>query len=279
MADFFFAVTHHAFMLNALLAGLLSSVACGVVGTYVVTRRIAYIAGAIAHSVLGGMGAAKYLIVVHGWTWLEPLYGAVVAAILAAMIIGLVSLNARHREDTVIGAIWAAGMAIGILFISQTPGYGEDVMSYLFGNILMVGSRQLAMIAWLDLIVVLMVLGFYHRLLAVCFDEEFARIRGVNVKLFYLLLLILTGLTVVILTSVVGLIMVIALLTIPAAIAGYFTQRVWQTMLAAIALCIGFVVVGLAVSYTPELPTGATIILVAAITYVAVTVWQWRRMA
>ncbi len=279
MAEFFYAVTHHAFMLNALLAGLLSSVACGVVGTYVVTRRIAYIAGAIAHSVLGGMGAAKYLIVVHGWTWLEPLYGAVVAAMIAAVVIGLVSLKARHQEDTVIGAIWAAGMAIGIIFISQTPGYGEDVMSYLFGNILMVGSKQLAMIAWLDLIVVLIVVGFYNKLLAVCFDEEFARIRGVNVKLFYLLLLILTGLTVVILTSVVGLIMVIALLTIPAAIAGHFTRRVWQTMLAAIGLCIGFVVVGLAVSYAPELPTGATIILVAAISYVAVTVLRWRQVA
>ena len=279
MAEFFYALTHHTFMLNALVAGLLSSVACGVVGTYVVTRRIAYIAGAIAHSVLGGMGAAKYLKVVHDWSWIEPLHGALLAAIAAAIIIGLVSLNARHQEDTVIGAIWATGMAVGIIFISQTPGYGEDVMSYLFGNILLVGGKQLSMIAWLDLVVVVIVVGLYNRLLAVCFDEEFARIRGINVKMIYLLLLMLTGLTVVILTSVVGLIMVIALLTIPAAIAEHFTRRVWQTMLVATALCIFFVVAGLAVSYAPELPTGATIILIAAITYVAVTVLRWRRYA
>src|SRR5262245_35074816 len=140
-------VAENSFLQIALLTGVLVSVACGIVGTYVVTRRITYIAGGIAHCVLGGMGAARYFAVEHGWKvyhpiygWepLHPLYGAIVAALLAAIIIGLVSLRAKQREDTVIGALWAIGMATGVLFISQTRGYNADLMSYLFGNILLV---------------------------------------------------------------------------------------------------------------------------------------------
>ncbi|UCD64242.1 MAG: metal ABC transporter permease, partial [Candidatus Zixiibacteriota bacterium] len=133
MGEFLHAVANHSFMVNALLAGLLAGVACGVVGTYVVARRITYIAGGIAHSVLGGLGLARYLQTVHEWHWLDPMYGAIVAALAAAVIIGWVSLRAREREDTVIGAIWAIGMAVGIIFITLTPGYNQDLMTYLFG--------------------------------------------------------------------------------------------------------------------------------------------------
>ena len=135
MVEFFQAVSSHAFMRNALIAGVLASVACGVIGTYVVTRRISLIAGSLAHSVLGGMGAAYYLKTVNGWTWLHPLHGAVVAALAAAMIVSLVRIYGREREDTVISALWAIGMAIGIMFIVRTPGYKTDLMTYLFGNI------------------------------------------------------------------------------------------------------------------------------------------------
>ncbi len=267
MSEFIHAVFNHAFMLNALLVGVLASVACGVVGTYVVSRRITYIAGGIAHSVLGGLGVARYLSIVKGWTWLEPMHGAIVAALGAAVVIGWVSLREREREDAVIGAIWAIGMAVGIIFIALTPGYNEDLMTYLFGNILLVTQADLYLIAVLDGVIVAIVLLFYNKFLAVCFDEEFARIRGINTEFFYILLLCLTGLTVVILVDVVGIVMVIALLTLPAAIAGYYTRTLWQTMLLAAALSILFTTFGLAISYSPNLPAGATIIVFAGIIY------------
>ncbi|MDH4156025.1 MAG: metal ABC transporter permease [candidate division Zixibacteria bacterium] len=270
MMEFLHAVTAHSFMLNALLTGVAASIACGVVGTYVVSRRITYLAGGIAHSVLGGMGVARYLSVVKGWHIVQPLHGAIVAALLAALIIGWVSLRWRQREDTVIGAIWAIGMAVGIIFIVKTPGYNEDLMSYLFGNILMVSRADLVMIAVLDAVVLLVSILFYNQLLGVCFDQEFARIRGVHVEFFYLLLLGLTGLTVVILVSVVGLVMVIALLTLPVAVAGHFTRNLWQTMVVASLLSIVFTTLGLSLSYTPDLPAGATIILVAGAAYIIV---------
>ncbi|MEA2031142.1 MAG: metal ABC transporter permease [candidate division Zixibacteria bacterium] len=270
MTDFFHAIANYPFMLNALLAGLLASIACGVTGTYVVSRRITYLAGGLAHSVLGGMGVAYYLNVVHGWNWLHPLHGAIVAALLAAIVIGLVSLYSKEREDTAIGAVWAIGMAVGIVFISQTPGYSQDLMSYLFGNILMVGSGDLILIAILDALILITVALFFNQFQAVCFDQEFARIRGVNVELFYLLLLGLTALTVVILTTVVGIVMVIALLALPAAVAMRFTRTLFQTMLLGVILSALFSTIGLGLSYTPDLPAGATIILVAGATYVLV---------
>ena len=195
-----------------------------------------------------------------------------ISALAAAVIIGLVSMRAKEREDTVIGALWAVGMAVGIIFIARTPGYNQDLMSYLFGNILMVSPADIYLIAALDGLVLIVGLAFYNQLLAVCFDEEFARLRGINVELFYLLLLCLTALTVVILVNVVGIILVIALITLPAAVAGHFTNSLWKMMIVAAGLSALFTVVGLAVSYGPNLPAGAMIIVVAGITYLAVTI-------
>lgn len=274
MTDFFSALLHFSFLQYALLAGLLASVACGTVGSYVVTRRISYVAGAISHFVLGGMGAARYLNVVYGWSSLRPLHGAVVAALIAAVVIGLVSLRAKEREDTIIGALWAVGMAIGVIFISQTPGYNQDLMNYLFGNILMVSGSDIYLIALLDGLVLLISFLFYNQLLAICFDEEFAHLRGVRVELFYLLLLCLTALTVVILVNVVGIILVIALITLPAAVAGHFTDSLWRMMLVASVLCMLFVTAGLGLSYQTNLPAGATIIVFAGAVYLVVTIGQ-----
>jgi zinc transport system permease protein len=235
----------------------------------VVVRRITYIAGAIAHCVLAGLGAARYLQVVHGWP-IHPGQGAIVAAVASALIIGMVSLRAREREDTVIGAVWAIGMAIGILFIAVTPGYHEDLMSYLFGNILLIGRGDLWMMAALDAVVVALGLGLYPQLEAVSFDEEFARLRGIRVELYVLVLLVLVALTVVLLVSVVGVVLVIALLTLPAAIAGQFTTTLRGMMAVASLLAVGFTSVGLALSYAPDLPAGATTIVLAGVAYLAV---------
>lgn len=271
MSEFLDALRTQSFMQFALLAGLLASVACGVVGTYVVVRRITYIAGGISHCVLGGIGAAVFLQRVHGWH-ITPLVGAVVAAMGAALIIGFVSIRAKQREDTVIGALWAIGMAAGVLFIARTPGYTQDLMSYLFGNILMVTREDLWLIAGLDAVVLAVALLFYKPLLAVCFDEEFARVRGLNVEFYYLVLLCLTALTVVLLITVVGIVLVIALLTLPVAVAGHFARRLWQMMALATVLSMIFTTAGLAVSYGPDLPAGATIIIIAGAAYLLTAV-------
>ena len=272
MSQFFDAVVNHHFMQYALLAGILASVACGVIGTYVVARRITYIAGSISHSVLGGIGIAQYVIVVHNWRFLHPLYGAIAAALVAAVTIGWVSLKAKEREDTVIGAIWAVGMAVGIIFISRTPGYNQDLISYLFGNILMVSYSDLWLVGLLDIVVIAAGFIFYQQFLAVCFDEEFARVRGVNVEFYYLLLLCLTALTVVVLVTVVGIVMVIALMSIPVAIAGYFTRTLWQTMVLSIIISALLTTFGLAISFEPDFPPGATIILLAGAAYLVVAI-------
>jgi zinc transport system permease protein len=270
VTEFLDAAANYAFVQYALLAGVLASIACGIVGTYVVVRRITYIAGGISHCVLGGIGAALYFQRVHGWEWLSPLYGAIAAALAAAMIIGLVSLRAKQREDTVIGALWAIGMAVGVLFIAKTPGYSQDLMSYLFGNILMVSRQDLWLIAALDALVVVLGLVFYNQFLAVCFDEEFARVRGMRVEFYYLLLLGLTALTVVLLVTVVGIVLVIALLTLPVAVAGYFARRLWQMMALAALFSMLFTTAGLAISYQPDLPAGATVIVLAGAVYLVV---------
>mgnify|MGYP001816283043 FL=1 len=267
MGEFFQALLQHGFLRHALLAGLLVSVSSGIVGTYVVTRRITYLAGGIAHCVLGGMGFARYMQVVHGWTYLTPMVGALLAALLAAFIIGWVNKKAKERVDTVISAFWGMGMAIGILFIAKTPGYGEDLMAYLFGNILLVTRGDLLAIAGLDLFIAATALLFHKQFVAVCFDEEFARLRGVNAHLFYFLMLALTALTVVLMVSIVGSVMVIVLLTLPAAIAGRFCLRMGSMMALAAGICALLTFGGLAISYGPDLPAGATIIVLAGVSY------------
>ncbi|HOX37158.1 MAG TPA: metal ABC transporter permease [Candidatus Brocadiia bacterium] len=258
-----------AFLRYAFLAGLLASVAFGVIGTYVVVRRISYIAGAISHCVLGGIGAALYLQKARGLEWCDPMLGAVVSALLSAIVIGLVSMYASQREDTVIGSLWATGMAVGLLFLARTPGY-IDPMSYLFGSILLISKTDLFVVAGLDAAVVATGVFFYNKFLALCFDEEFTRLRGVRVGFYYMLLLCLTALTVVLLVRVVGIVMVIALLTLPSAVAGQFARRLWHMMLLSIFFCAVFNIAGLAISYIHELPSGPTIIVLAAATYLAV---------
>lgn len=270
----------HSFLQYAVLGGLLAAVACGVVGSFVVVRRTTYVAGAIAHCVLGGMGAARYMQRVHGVEWMTPLLGATVAAVLAALIISAVTVSGRHREDTVLSAIWAIGMAVGISFITATPGYYQDLMSYLFGNILMIGSSDLWHMAALDAGIVILMLLFYDKFLVISFQPELARLRGIRVELYHTLLLILTSLTVVLLTQVVGLVMVIALLTLPAATALHFSRRLWSAMVIASVLCFVFTISGIALSYGPELPAGATVIEVAGATYLLAVVgkWVWKKL-
>ena len=260
METFYSALIEYTFLQSALIAGLLASIGCGVVGTYVVVKRIAFIAGGVAHSVLGGMGAALY----YGF---DPLSGALAAAIFSALLIGSVRLHWQAQEDTLISALWAIGMAIGILFISKTPGYQSDLMSFLFGDILLVPQQSLWFMAILDVLLLLVVAAYHRQFQAVVFDEEYAKLRGVPVTFFYLLLLVLIAITVVLLIQVVGLILVLALLTLPAAIAGHYVNSLGKMMVIATAVGAMVSSGGLALAYQPDLPPGPTIILLAGSSY------------
>jgi len=271
MGEFFIAVLYpdNEFLRLAFYVATLASIAFGIIGTYVVTRRISYLAGAISHCVFGGIGAGLFLQKKVGLIWFDPMYGAIASAIFAAVIIGLFSMYAEQREDTVIGALWAIGMAAGLLFLDLTPGY-FDIMSYLFGDILLISFTDLKLVFWLDIVVLFLSIYFYNNLLAVCFDDEFARLRGVPAGAFYILLLCLTALTIVLLVRVVGIIMVIALLTIPAAVAGHFAKKLWHMMVFAVFFCMLFNWAGLAVSYSLNLSSGPTIIMIAGLTYLVI---------
>ena len=249
------------FLRYALLIGIVSSFAFGIMGTYVVTKRISYIAGAIAHSILGGIGAGLYF-------GFNPIIGAFSASIISAIIIGLVSINGQERDDTVIGAVWAIGMALGILFIAMTPGYATSLMSYLFGNILMVSRQDIFLIIIFNVCIMGICFCFYHKFLAVCFDESFAKLRGVKTSFYYLLLLCMIAVTIVLLVRVIGVIMVIALLTIPPAVASIFSKSFVGIITLSILFCMIFNTIGLAVSFLLNTPSGPTIIVIAGICYV-----------
>jgi len=273
VVEFFAALSdpNLPFFRYAVITGLLAAIPFGIIGTYVVVRRISYIAGAIAHCMLGGVGLGLYLQKAVGITWFGPLHGAILVALLSAVVLALVSFFAKQREDSVIGALWSAGMAIGLLFLAKTPGY-TDPMSYLFGNILLVTRNDIFFVLLLDVLVVCIVGIFYNKFLAICFDDEFAGLRGIRTHWLYLVLLCLTALTIVLLVRIVGIVMVIALLTLPAAIAGNFATSIRQMMLLSVLLCAIFILSGLGVSYQLDLPSGPVIIAIAATVYLLLSV-------
>lgn len=253
-------VLRYEFMQNALAAGVLAAVACGIIGSFVVVKKMVSISGGISHASFGGVGLGY-------WLGINPVLGALFFTIAASLGMGLVVKKTRLPEDTAIGILWAMGMATGIVFLRLTPGYAPDLFSYLFGNILFVTSSDLTIMLSLDLIIVATVCFLYKELLAISFDEEFARIARLPVDCLYLGLLCLIALTVVILMKVVGIILVIALLTIPAALARQFTHNLKKMMLISILLGAVFSLGGLWFSYQLDLPSGATIILLGGLAF------------
>ncbi len=275
MMEFFHALGDEdmGFLRMALATGLLASLAFGMTGMLVVVKRISYVAGAISHAVLGGIGAAIWLQRVHGFEWLHPMFGALAAALFAALLISAVRGMDMEREDSVIGAVWAVGMATGLVFLFETPGY-VDPLSYLFGNILILSGTDLVLVAVLDAVLLLVVVFGYSRLQALCFDEEFAKLRGIPTGAGYTLLLCLVACTVVLLVSMVGVILVVALLTIPAAMASPFVRSVAAGMVVSSALTALFVTFGLALSYGADWPAGPSIILLAGSAYLLLSLFR-----
>ena len=254
------------FVRNALLAGILVSVVCGVIGTLVVVNRIVFLAGGIAHAAYGGIGLAYFM----GWSYGVGTFGF---SLLSAGLMAAVTLKEKHRADAMVGVIWALGMAVGIILLDLTPGYNVDLMSFLFGSILAVTGCDLWQMAATGVAVVVVVAYYYNDFLAMSYDEEFARLRNVPVTFLYCLLLGMIAISVVMTIRVVGLILVIALLTIPPYIAEKFTGSL-RAMMALSSLLSGlFTLVGLWFSYLLNLTAGATIILVAAGGFLLTTLW------
>ena len=248
------------FMRNALMAGMLVSIACGIIGTFVVIKRIVFISGGIAHAAYGGIGLGYFFK-------FSPVLGAIIFSVTAALGMGAVQRKTHQRADTIIGAMWAIGMAVGIIFVDKTAGYKADLMSYLFGSILAVPAIDLLIMLVLDLIVIALMVLFYKELLAISFDETFATVENVPVDTMYMMLLCMIAFTVVMMMRVVGLIMVIALLTMPAAISGQFVKDMKKMMVLASILGVIFTTTGLWLSYFLNLTSGATIIMVSGAVY------------
>lgn len=266
----------YPFFQRALAAGLLAAVACGVVGSLVVVRRIASISGGLSHAAFGGVG----LGFLFGF---EPLLGALGFGLASALGVGVAELRLRQGLDTLIAMMWAVGMALGIVFVSLAPGPAPDLLGYLFGNILFVRPSFLLVVAALDVVVLAVVgLGF-RKLRAAAFDEEFARVIGLPVDALFLLLLTLVALTVVVLIRVVGVILVIALLTIPPAVARHWTGRLDRMMgvavgVGAVSIVAGlFLTYGLSSGFGVDVPTGPSIILLAAAVYGASALFRFAR--
>jgi zinc transport system permease protein len=263
-------VLQYDFIQNALIAGVLISIAAGIIGSLVVVNKITFLTGGIAHSSYGGIGLAIYL-------GLPVLFGATVFAVLTAVIIAFITLNNRNRIDAIIGMMWASGMAIGIIFVDLTPGYNVDLMSYLFGSIIAVSNDDLIYMTALDIFIVCTVVFFYKQILAVSYDSEFATLRGINVKFFYTLILILAALCVVAAIKAVGLILVIALLTIPTYLAESFASRLSTMMVISSILATIFTILGLVVSYIYDISSGASIIMVAVVILAFVKLIKFKR--
>jgi len=262
MIDALQSLFTYDFMRNALYASLLVGIVCGLVGTLVVLNRIVFLGCGIAHAAYGGIGLTYYF-------GQDPLLGAILFSILSALGMGVVHLRTKTRSDTLIGVMWSIGMAVGIIFVSLTPGFKADLMSYLFGSLLAVSAGDLRVMALVALLVGAFVVIFFRSLQAISYDEVFSTVRNVLVSALYLLMLVMIGLTVVAAMRVVGLIMVIGMLTIPPAVAGLFLKDMKGMMLLSIGLSWLFSSVGLIVSFALNLQAGSVIILVASLSYLA----------
>ena len=256
-------IFEYEFIRNAIFASILASIACGIVGSFIVVKRLTFISGGIAHTAYGGVGLG-YLLGIN------PLFGAIFFSLIASTGISVMRSKKNQSEDTLIGIMWALGMALGIIFISLSPGYAPDLMSYLFGNILAVSLLEIYLMIILNIIIVAVVMINFKKLKAITFDEEYSRAIGINVDKYYFILYLLIALTVVLLIKVAGIILVIALLSIPASISLNFTKSIGRMITNAIFIGVGLMLLGLFLSYYLNLPSGSVIIIVSSIAYLLI---------
>jgi len=268
VSQFFIDAAVNPFLWTGLVAGGLASVSCGIIGPYVVTRRLLFLAGALAHIAIGGVGAAVYLSTIHpaAFGWLEPIHGGLAAALVSAPLLAVLKHRMKERLDTVVGALWAVGMSVGILLVKITPGYHTELMSYLFGNISFVTRQDLVFLAVLSAVVIATAALFHRRFLALCLDAEQAELRGIPVLTTDIVLFLLIAATVIVLTQIVGLILVIALLSLPAAIGARVTTRLGPSMVVTFSVsALVTTLPRIAVYGTPVSPEAAIVLATAGL--------------
>ncbi|AAP04951.1 metal ABC transporter permease [Chlamydia caviae] len=255
-----------ALLLPSLLAALGASIAGGVVGTYIVVKRIVSISGSISHSILGGIGLTLWIQYRLNLEF-SPMYGAVIGAIILAICIGKIHLKYQEREDALIAMIWSVGMAIGIIFISQLPAFNSELVNFLFGNILWVTTGDLYSLGILDVIVLATVALCHTRFLALCFDEKYMMLSRYSVQTWYFLLLILTAITIVMLIYIMGVILMLSMLVLPISIACRFSHRMIHIMIISVLLNILCSFSGIVLAYALDFPAGPTIAILMGIVY------------
>lgn len=262
-----FELFTYDFFSNAVLAALFTSISCGIIGTYIVTKRIVFISGGITHTSFGGIGIGYFL-------GINPLIGAVVFAILSALGIEYISKKTEVREDSAIAIFWSFGMAIGIIFIYLTPGYAPNLMSFLFGSILTVTSQELLLIIALSVINIIYFSVFYKTILFIAFDQEFSKTRGVPIMFFNYFTIILVALTIVLSIKVAGIILILSLLTIPQSTSNIYLKDFKQIIYSSIAISIIASFAGLSISYYLNIPSGATIIFTLIVFFILVRIFK-----
>lgn len=243
----------YKFIVNSLLAGILASISCGIIGTYIVTRRMVFLSGGITHSSFGGIGLGYYL-------GFNPIISAAIFGVLSALGIEFVSKRTNVREDSAIGILWSFGMAVGIMFVFLTPGYAPNLMSYLFGSILTVSTLDILLMSGLSIILILVFTLFYRIILFVSYDQEYAKTHNIAVSFINYFLIALVALTIVLNIKVVGIILVISLLTIPQSVANLFTKKFQNIIVFSIVIALIGAFMGLIISYQINIPSGASII-------------------
>jgi len=265
------AILEYEFMQNAIIAGILSGIICGIIGVIITEKKMLMMSGGIAHTAYGGVGLG-YLL------GFEPILGAGIFSVISAFIIGKINRRATAYTDTVISLLWSAGMALGVAFTALMPGYPPDMNSYLFGDILSVLKSDIYLMLILGLVTVLTVTVLWSDWKSFLFDRSFATVSGLNTAFLEYLLLVLISLSIVSLIRVVGIILVIALLSAPAACAAIFTKTLKNRIILSICFCIGFCLVGLTVSFYLSIPSGATIVFTAVITYFTLYILRRNRL-
>jgi zinc transport system permease protein len=266
-------ILSYDFLVDALIACVLSGITCGVVGSYIVARRMVFLGGGITHASFGGLGMALYAGV-------DPLVGALSFATLSSVGIEFASRRGRMREDSAIGIIWALGMAIGAMFMSLRPGYATDLTSYLFGNILLVDKQDILWLAILTAVIIIGAVSMLRRIMFVAFDEEYAKSQGIPVALLSYIMAVVVAITLVLSIKVMGIILLLSLMTIPAVIVNSLTKdyrriALWSAVVATLGNIVGFVA-----SYAWDMPTGSCIIFTLTGALICVKLLSlWRKRA
>ncbi|MBN2557912.1 MAG: metal ABC transporter permease [Clostridia bacterium] len=264
------AILNYTFMQNALIAAVLASIVTGIIGTIAIEKRLISMSGGIAHASFGGIGFG-YL------AGFEPIWGGLAFAVGSSILISRLSKNTKMKSDTMTGILWSFGMALGILFISLAPGYMPDMTSYLFGDILSVSTSSIIYMLIFTIIISFVFIMLYHHLIIYLFDEEYSKARGINTRLLEWVVYIMIPVGIMVLIKIVGIILTIALMTIPVSIAKLYFKSYGRVILASIIISMVFCITGLTLSYYINIPSGVCIIVISTLIYL-VLLFMRRRL-